>query len=199
VEKRELRGNIKCNLSLLLRDLFHDEGLKAATVFQNHFLFNHYQTMLIFLSMSNEIDTMPLIQAALTGGKNVFAPRVEGDKIQFYRILSADGSWQKGSFGIREPIPGNSGKPGGESGRPLHEADFPALIIVPGLAFTSQGKRLGHGGGFYDRFLADLDNANRSYTTIGLCITDQVIDDLPTNDWDRNMDGILTGESFITY
>jgi 5-formyltetrahydrofolate cyclo-ligase len=197
MEKQELRSNIKRNLRLLPPALFHTEGLNAAAVLQNHSLFNHYSTVLIFLSINNEIDTMPLIQAALACGKKVFVPRVEGDTIRFYQIVSAAGPWQTGSFGIREPIPGNSGKPSGEPGRPLHEEEFPALVIVPGLAFTNQGKRLGRGGGFYDRFLADLDTANHSYTTIGLCMTEQVIDDLPTDAWDRKMEGILTGEGFI--
>jgi 5-formyltetrahydrofolate cyclo-ligase len=196
VEKRELRGKIKHNLHLLPPALFLDEGLKAAGLLQNHSLFYQYPTVLISLSMNDEIDTLPIAELALAGGKKLFAPKVEEEKIRFYRILSMDdGPWHYGPFGIREPVPGRDG----EKGRLLSESDFPALIIVPGLAFTAQGKRLGRGGGFYDRFLSELDTAKRSYTAIGLCMTEQVIDDLPTETWDRNMDGVLTGESFVKY
>ncbi|AEF81601.1 5-formyltetrahydrofolate cyclo-ligase [Leadbettera azotonutricia ZAS-9] len=194
MDKQRLRREIKERLKLLPLASFHDEGLNAAAVLQNQSLFEQYSTVLIFLSTNNEVDTLPLIKAALAEGKKVFAPRVEGEKIQFYRILSTDGPWQGGPFGIREPVPGK----GGETGRPLQAVDFPALVIVPGLAFTRQGKRLGYGGGYYDKFFAHLDEAGLPFTSLGFCMAEQVIEDLPTETWDREMDGVLTGRGLAT-
>jgi 5-formyltetrahydrofolate cyclo-ligase len=195
VNKQELRGEIKRHLSRLPPVSFHDEGLRAVHILQNQPSWNQYSTVLIFLSMNNEIDTMPLLRAALNNRKKLFVPRVEGEKIQFYRILSADGPWQKGPFGIREPLlSGNN-----EMDRLLTGADFPALVITPGLAFTKQGKRLGYGGGFYDRFFADSDKAGLPYTAMGLCMVEQLVDDLPTDSWDRKMDGVLTGNDLCYF
>jgi 5-formyltetrahydrofolate cyclo-ligase len=190
VDKQSLRGEIKEKLGLLPPASFHDEGLGAARILQNHFLWNQYSTVFIFLSMPYELDTLPLLEAALAEGKKVFAPKVEGDIIRFYRIMSASGPWQRGPFGIREPIPAK----GGETGRTPEAADFPALVITPGLAFTKRGERLGYGGGYYDRFFAGLDKAGFSYSALGFCMAEQVLEDLPTEAWDKEMDGILTGE-----
>ncbi|MDR0877285.1 MAG: 5-formyltetrahydrofolate cyclo-ligase [Treponema sp.] len=190
MNKQELRVQIKKELKFLPPVLFHDEGLKAARILQDHPLFNEYPAILVFLPLNNEIDTLPLAECALAQGKKVFVPKVEGTQIQFYRILSTDGPRQRGPFGIREPLPGN----GGEAGRRLRAADFPALILVPGLAFTGQGKRLGRGGGYYDRFLASLDAEGLKFTAIGFCMAEQIVDDLPTDTWDRKMDGVLTGD-----
>jgi 5-formyltetrahydrofolate cyclo-ligase len=192
VDKQGLRGEIRKSLSLLPFASFHDEGLGAVNILRNHFLWNQYSTILIFLSMDNEVDTIPLAEAALTEGKKVFVPSVEGKKICFYRIMSIDGPWQRGPFGIREPTAGK----GGEMGRLLRTSDFPVLVITPGLAFTKRGKRLGYGGGFYDRFFAELDETGLPYTSLGFCMAEQVVEDLPTEAWDREMDGVLTGVSF---
>ena len=56
------------------------------------------------------------------------------------------------------------------------------IVIVPGLAFTRDGRRLGQGGGFYDRFLAQLP---ADCTTIGVGFAEQLLDDLPVEPHDR--------------
>lgn len=61
------------------------------------------------------------------------------------------------------------------------------LIIVPGRAFTKDWKRLGRGGWWYDRLLAKHPHAY----SIGVCFEQQVVDDIPMNEWDRNVDEII--------
>ena len=66
---------------------------------------------------------------------------------------------------------------------------WPDVVVVPGLAFTVDGHRLGQGGGWYDRFLA----ARRSdCVTIGVCFRPQLLDRLPTEDHDVILDAIVT-------
>ncbi|MEI9894979.1 MAG: 5-formyltetrahydrofolate cyclo-ligase [Chthoniobacter sp.] len=62
-------------------------------------------------------------------------------------------------------------------------------ILVPGLAFTRQGERLGRGGGFYDRYLALLPGTTRK---IGVCFALQLVEALPTEPHDQPMDAIVT-------
>jgi len=69
------------------------------------------------------------------------------------------------------------------------EASWPDVIIVPGLAFTSDGRRLGQGGGWYDRFLPDR---RPDCTTIGVGFAMQLVDDLPTDDHDVVLDVVIT-------
>jgi 5-formyltetrahydrofolate cyclo-ligase len=146
--------------------------------------------MLLFLSAAGEIDSFPVLDSALKGGKRVFAPRLAGTGMVFCRVRSAAGPWERGPFGIREPAP--SGEPFGSGGE-----DFPALVFVPGLAFDAGGRRLGRGGGFYDRFLAGLEAAGRPYLAMGLCTGCQLVPEVPVDDWDKRMDYLCTGEDLI--
>lgn len=67
------------------------------------------------------------------------------------------------------------------------------LVLVPGVAFTSSGDRLGHGMGFYDKYLTALPDPKP--TTIALAFREQVVDNLPTTDLDYTIDHILTADS----
>jgi 5-formyltetrahydrofolate cyclo-ligase len=168
---------------------FQSEGWKAADLIQKSLFWARYDTLLLFLPMAAEIDTVPLFRAALAQGKTVFVPKVEGGAgsktIRFYRAVSADGPWQSGPFGIREP----------PALAPLAAQDFPSLVITPGLAFDRQGNRLGRGGGFYDRFFAGLKAQGMEYAALGMCMECQLADKIPVETWDRKMDGVITGKS----
>ena len=64
------------------------------------------------------------------------------------------------------------------------EVDF---VVVPGLAFTPDGRRLGYGAGFYDRFLPTVDAPNA-----GVCFTEQLLDDLPTEPHDVRVQHVIS-------
>ncbi|MDR3147445.1 MAG: 5-formyltetrahydrofolate cyclo-ligase, partial [Treponema sp.] len=143
--KSSLRRDIKKRLSRVPSAEFRAQGEAAAALLRKSPLWPRYGAVFLFLSLPTEIDTRPLLEAALEAGKRVFAPRVESrGGMKFYRVLSP-GPGEPGPFGIREPPPLEAPGP----------ADFPALILVPGLAFDARGRRLGRGGGYYDRFLAE--------------------------------------------
>jgi 5-formyltetrahydrofolate cyclo-ligase len=71
------------------------------------------------------------------------------------------------------------------------EATWPDVVLVPGLAFTTTGGRLGQGGGWYDRFLADV---RPECTTIGVCFAEQVVDELPIEPHDVAVDIVVTDD-----
>jgi len=66
------------------------------------------------------------------------------------------------------------------------------LVVVPGLAFTADGRRLGQGGGHYDRFLARL---RPDCVTVGACFAEQLVTELPTEPHDRTVDAVATDAS----
>ena len=71
------------------------------------------------------------------------------------------------------------------------KADCPqAVVITPGTAFTREGKRMGYGGGFYDRFFSEEPEHKR----VAVCYPFQIFPELPTEEHDRWMDVVLTGE-----
>lgn len=72
---------------------------------------------------------------------------------------------------------------------------WPDVVVVPGLAFTPAGERLGQGGGWYDRFLPRLrDDA----TTIGVAFDAQIVESLPVEDHDANVDVVVTESGIVT-
>jgi 5-formyltetrahydrofolate cyclo-ligase len=215
-EKSALRQEIKKRLSGIPVEQFHEAGLKAAGLIPLSPLWQEFQTVLLFMSIYNEeIDTLPLMEAALNDNKKLFLPRVEEDKLKqksricFYQVTAKDllslgslappfqdpffpengGSlfplnfssindnpWEKNSFGIIEPLPRY----------PMDSADFPALIITPGLAFDRQGNRMGRGKGFYDRFFKGLKGLE--YKAAGLCMDFQVVHAVPVEQGDCKID-----------
>jgi len=69
------------------------------------------------------------------------------------------------------------------------DPSWPDVVVVPGLAFTAAGDRLGQGGGWYDRYLAQVRSG---CTTIGVCFAEQIVDTLPIEAHDITMDHVVT-------
>ena len=190
--KETLRGEIKGRLKEVGREEFKAQGAASAALLRSSPIWSRYTTVFLFLSMNREIDTQPLLETALKDGKKVFAPKVSfvpngSEKLVFYRVASAEGPWEKGAFGIREPA----------GGVPAALDDFPALIVVPGLAFDKSGNRLGKGGGYYDRLLGELDAEGRCFAALGLCMDFQIVGSVPVGEKDKKMDWILTQNQLI--
>ena len=97
-----------------------------------------------YLSCGAEISTKDIVLAALRVGKTVAAPKVTGSgQMEFYQVETLL-SLSAGAFGILEPKPDRVLTP--DMGK--------TLLLLPGLAFTRSGERLGYGGGYYDRYLS---------------------------------------------
>jgi 5-formyltetrahydrofolate cyclo-ligase len=186
--KQTLRKTMRSRLETIPAEWFYREGKAAAAHIRGLPLWRRYKTVLLFLSTRAEIDTGPLLEAALGDRKAVFAPKTAGEGLAFYRVFSPHGPWEYGAFHIREPAAGPEFAPG----------EFPVLIIVPGLAFDREGNRLGHGRGYYDRFFAALDGETSPgtappYFALGLCLDSQVVPLVPVEGGDKKMDALCTG------
>ena len=191
IDKPALRKEIKGRLKALPAQRFYEEGVQAAARIRSLSLWSKYTTTLLFLNDPLEIDTTPLLEGALSDKKQVFVPKtVDAHSIRFFHIHTPAGPWRYGAFDIREP----------ETDRDedaLKDTDFPALVLVPGVAFDRKGNRMGHGKGYYDRFLAGLDERGLAYFMLGLCMDEQIEPEIPTEVWDKKMQALCTGSEFI--
>ena len=121
-----------------------------------------------YLPFNQEVDLHPLLQQALTDGKQVALPKCCGTDMRF--ILVSDLSQiRRSAIGAPEPI----------ADAPVAR-DETALVIVPGVAFDRRGYRIGYGGGYYDRFLMQEPN----HPTISVCYDFQVLPRLETEPHD---------------
>jgi 5-formyltetrahydrofolate cyclo-ligase len=189
LSKRQLRAKLRAELKDLPPACFYDEGKRAAERIAAFSPWKAASRVLLFLSLNNEIDTSPLLELAVAQRTEVFVPRVSGDHIRFFRAASPQGPWDAGPYGIREP-PAGAAEFTGTAGEPV-------LVISPGLAFDRQGRRLGRGGGYYDRFFAGAGRA-AGYYALGLCLECQLLPRVPTDTTDKTMDAICTGgELFV--
>ncbi|MBL8965919.1 MAG: 5-formyltetrahydrofolate cyclo-ligase [Spirochaetaceae bacterium] len=151
--------------------------------------------LLAFLSMRGEIDTLPLVRAALAAGKTVAAPRIEGADLAFVPLGGDWETWPRDAYGIPEPPAGARALTLGELGRRR------VIVAAPGLAFDRAGGRLGRGKGFYDRFLRAAREAARKggggLVACGFCLAAQIAAATPCGPEDEGVDLVVTGAETI--
>lgn len=132
-----------------------------------------------YYSIGSEVRTGSIIQEILADGKTVALPRVVEDKIVFCEVRSFD-ELEKGEFGIMEP----------KLSCPITN-NFD-IILVPAIAMTKEGQRLGYGMGYYDRFLA-----NTTATTIALAYSKLLVKSIPRSNHDITIQWIVTEDDVI--
>lgn len=129
-------------------------------------------------SKDNEADTHALIERLLAGQRTVLVPIAERDgAMSWSRILSLN-ELEPGRFGILEPR---------HEFRRIMDPPNDSVVIVPGVAFSPDGHRIGYGGGYFDRFLEQFTG-----TTIALAFDAQMVNHIPASEHDVPMDIILT-------
>ena len=135
--------------------------------------------VLFFSPLPDELDLWPLLEDALAGGKIAALPRFNPAAKSYIacRVQNLRSEIVTGEFGIREPAARCAGIP-------LDRLD---LILVPGVAFDLQGRRLGRGRGFYDHLLADVRGVK-----CGITFDEQMVNDVPAGPSDVRMNFILT-------
>ena len=137
-----------------------------------------------YMPYGNEVDVLPLNQWLLEQGKGLCLPRViNSTEMEAVKIERLDQSFLKSSFGIMEPA----------REAPLADMAQIDLILVPGLAFDRYGNRLGHGKGYYDRFLAKCKKV--SYF-LGIAYGFQIFDKIPSDPYDIRVKGLVTEDLF---
>lgn len=137
--------------------------------------------VLVTIPFRSEWNARLVATAALAAGKVVVSPRVDSvaRMLTLHRVADLDHDVAPGYRGIPEPLP--------------HCSLFPAAaidwVLVPGVAFDAAGRRLGYGGGYYDRLLPLVP---RRAPRIAGAFDVQLIDAVPTGPHDLIVDSILT-------
>jgi len=143
-------------------------------------VFSSARSVMVFLSMPGEIDTTPVIQKVLQSDKRLCAPRVRWAErlMDVIEVSDVDKELLRSSRGYAEP-----------SGKLIVEKSSIDLVLVPGLAFDTWGRRLGRGMGFYDRFLTGI-----AIVSCGYAFDEQVVSIVPADDHDVLMSMLVTPE-----
>ena len=141
--------------------------------------FNEGKIIASFLSIKSEISTNDLNQYLLSLEKILCLPVIENNKeILIFKKYCIGDELKKGKFGVMEPV--NS------------QTYFPDIIFVPCLAFDENGFRLGYGGGFYDRCIANFFLKKHEFISIGLAYEEQKVKNVVHDNLDQKLNYILT-------
>ncbi len=141
----------------------------------------------LYNAVRGEVGTERIREAYLAAGATLYYPCVVGQgALEFHPHGNGD-PWVRGPYGIPEPprVPG----------RPPQTVGFD-LVLVPGVAFDRKGHRLGQGLGYYDRFLGGLPG---EALRVGLAYSDQVVPEVPVEEWDAPLHALATEEGVIRF
>ena len=139
--------------------------------------------ILAYVAAGSEAPTQQVIESQWHAGRSVILPLVNGEGLTWHQVTSAN-DLTEGFRGIQEP----------KSSFPaiIPQEHQPWLCLVPGVAFTAAGKRLGQGGGFYDRALLKLRaNGSQEGYVVGVAFACQMLGQLPTEAHDQHMDEVI--------
>lgn len=186
--KREIRKKILAKREALS----HKEILeKSQMIFQKLKkmpLYNHAENVMIYMDFRNEVKTDQIIHDLRESGKKVMIPLTVPKTKEMIpsELLNPEIELEKTKFGVLEP-----------KKQYIRERNpnILDLIIVPCVAFSLQGYRIGYGAGYYDRFFSSLENPIPS---VGLAFDLQIIDSFPSEPHDLKVDFILTETQMIS-
>jgi 5-formyltetrahydrofolate cyclo-ligase len=167
-DKKELRAHIRSLKKAMLPEEIARRSQGLCGLVLDTEVYRQSKTIYGYLPFNQEVDLTALLRQAMADGKQIALPKCYRKEMRF--ILVEDLSRiQYSSFGAPEPA----------ADTPI-AADKTALMILPGLLFDRLGYRIGYGGGYYDRFLAQEPD----HPTIGLCFDFQLVDRLDLDDHD---------------
>lgn len=167
-KRRALSNTERTNHSSMIQKLLFDFSV-----------FREAKRVFAFASMPDEVQTNEILAGMLEAGKEVAIPLITGPRKMEAAAFSDMADLVPEKYGILTVKP--------EKRRILDpsELDF---VLVPGVAFSKNGIRLGMGGGYYDDFLKRASSAFRLAVVYGC----QVFDTVPQEPWDEQVDAILT-------
>lgn len=178
--KKEARTRAKLIAASLSDEYKKEASLKIEKSLMSLSSFSETDEIFVYVSTHNEPATENIIKSSLAAGKRVFVPFCENGDMQAVEIKSFS-QLKKGSFGVYEPPAG------------FQTAERkPSFTVMPCLAVSKKRQRLGHGGGYYDRYLENFGG-----TTVCLCFSKLVFDDIPQNETDVRPQIIITETELI--
>ena len=175
MDKKELRKKIREQKRAMTAAEIEERSRKLGELFLGSEAYRSAKSIYGYLPYNQEVRTVSMLEQAQKDGKRVAVPKCYGDEMRFIWLDDLT-AVEKGYAGIPEPV----------ADGPVAD-DETALVLMPGMAFDPQGHRIGYGGGFYDKFLAQEPN----HPTLALCYEFQMLPYLETEEFDIPVDTVL--------
>lgn len=137
-----------------------------------------------YIDMGSEVKTIPLIEKAWADKKHVAVPIAKANRLMYFVEITSFHNLSRTKMGVMEPNIG------------IESQVYPnekTMFIVPGSMFDEEKNRCGYGGGYYDTYTQEKNVNN----TIGICYDFQVLEKIPTEEFDRKLSKIITEKRII--
>ncbi len=182
MEKKQLRKAIKEKRNTLDRDICASSDMAIFEAIRTWDIYQNASVIFCFVGTEDEINTRPILEDILKRGKRIGVPKCIAKGImEVYEIHSLD-DLAPGKYDILEPVDTCKKVP-------PEEID---LALIPCLSCSRDGRRLGYGGGYYDRYLNQITG-----TLAVLCRTALMCDEIPTEAHDKVMDFVICEEGIL--
>ena len=176
-EKQRLRREIRAASAALPEAYRAEASLRIAEQVLSLEAYRKARVVMMYASLPEEPDTRGIIGDAVGAGKTVLLPRCVSPERMVALPFTGWENLEPGWLNIREPAVPAEGT----------EIPEPDLILAPCVSVSADGRRLGHGAGYYDRFLA-----GRQAETVCLCFRKLMREDIPVSPLDRRMNRVIT-------
>lgn len=182
LDKATVRHGILAARDSLTRDERLVKSLAIGLKLSEQIEYIESGTILFYLNFRSEAATRKMIETALADGKKVLLPKVDrkAHRLKLFEVKDLEADIEAGYMGIYEPVEGVAR---------LASSEEANLVIMPGVGFDSAGRRLGYGGGYYDRLIETL---RPDTSLIALAFDAQVVDEIPAEEHDKKVDKIIT-------
>ncbi|MFI3227470.1 MAG: 5-formyltetrahydrofolate cyclo-ligase [Clostridia bacterium] len=177
-----MKSEFRQKAKIIRQNVIYND-IKTNSILKNLLSTPEYQASEVIFSYMNiktEVSTLEINQKILADKKSLALPKVYGELMKFHKILDLKNDTIEGAFKILEPKINLD---------ILNNFD---IILVPALAFSKKGYRLGYGAGFYDKYLQ-----NKKGIFIGICFDEQIFDEIPRDKFDIQMDLLITPTKII--
>jgi 5-formyltetrahydrofolate cyclo-ligase len=185
-EKKQLRSRFRKILTRMTAEERATASLAIIQRIRSLPLWESVSLVLAFIPLETEVAILPLLDEALEEQKIIAVPRCQPDRdLSFHQIRTGyQTSLCNGPYSLKEPP---------QDWPSIDPETLPpgSLVLVPALAFTPAGERLGKGKGYYDRFLTRIPP---HALTIGVCFDQQLIDHLPSSGQDVPVRLVVTDQ-----
>lgn len=188
VEKAQARHEL-----LKKRDALNaDERREKSTAIAEKLLslpeYKSASVIMFYVSYRSEVATRSMIEAAINDGKRVVVPKVDRKtkRLRLFEISDLHKDLEAGYMGIYEPVEGHA--------RPARPEELD-IIVMPGVGFDAGCRRIGYGGGYYDRLLEEVGENTK---LVAVAFEAQMMDEIPSEEHDRRVHRVLTESRMVS-
>ena len=180
--KNEIRYDLKEKRRSISETEAFSKSLLAQRVFLGSEIYNDAKNLMVYMPLGNETGTFDIIKDATSKGKTVLVPVTDRNSFELtaHRI-TRDTEFEKGVFNLTEPKTKDA----------FNKSEID-VVLVPGVAFSKKGARIGFGKGCYDKFLDGI-----CATKVGFCYDFQLSDEIEPEPYDIMMEFIVTEKELI--